>query len=71
MAEEVIGTDTLVAGAGRRHTAAEFVVGRVSQETVGEQDDALLDPLAQMLADTLSLLDGVNMVLFEQAIAGI
>ena len=71
MAEEVVGTDTLVAGAGRRHTAAQFVVGRVSQETVREQDDALLDPLAQMLADTPSLLDGVSMVLFEQAIAGI
>jgi hypothetical protein len=34
LAEEVVGTDTLVAGAGWRHTAAQFVVGRVSQETV-------------------------------------
>jgi hypothetical protein len=71
LAKEIVGTDTLVAGAGRRPTAAQFVVGRVSHETVREQEDALLDPLAQMLADTPSLLDGASMVLFAQAIAGI
>ena len=49
--------------------AAQLVVAGMAQKAVGQHGQALLDAVAQVLANPPSLLDGMGVVFFEQAIA--
>ena len=71
LAVQAVGGDPIVLRAGRRDAAAQFVVGRMPQEAVGQQGDALFDAVAQVIADASALLDRMGVVLFQQAFVGV
>src|SRR5271157_3442107 len=71
LAVQVLGGDPIRIGAGWCDAPAEIVVAGMAQKAVGEHGQALLDPVAQVLANPPPLLDRMRIVLLEQAVAGI
>ena len=71
LAVQVLGGDPIRVGAGWRDAPAELVVAGMAQKAIGEHGQALLDAIAQVLANPPPLLDRMRIVLLEQAVAGI
>ena len=71
LAVQVLGGDPIRVGAGWCDAPAELVVAGMAQKAIGEHGQALLDAIAQVLANPPPLLDRMRIVLLEQAVAGI
>src|SRR5271157_6614071 len=57
LAVQVLGGDPIRIGAGWGDAPAELVVASMVQKAIGEHGQALLDPVAQVLANPPPLLD--------------